>query len=169
MSEKKWYNYIIFDKSPSSKTYIGSTVNPTRRFRQHNGQIKGGAKYTRGGNWTPYVVLYDMVHTKSSALSYEWHLKHSSRKILGSSKYKRKCGLEKFVGSKIVPCKTNTYTHVLFVNSAYKSITPLLNSQIAIIYLQTNQFTTQILDNWVKQIKSVNLIFKHLNKVFHQS
>jgi len=167
MSEKKWYNYIIFDKSPSSKTYIGSTVNPTRRFRQHNGQIKGGAKYTRGGSWTPYVVLYDMFHTKSSALSYEWNLKHSSKKILGSSKYKRKCGLEKFIGSKL--CKTNTYTHVLFVNLAYKSITPLLNSQVAIIYLDKNKFTTQILDYWVEQIKSVNLIFKHLNKVSLQN
>ncbi len=160
MSEKKWYNYIIFDKSPSTKTYVGSTVNPTRRFRQHNGQIKGGAKYTRGGKWTPYIVLYDISHTKSSALSYEWHLKHSSRKILGSSKYKRKCGLEKFVSSKLGLNKFDYYTHVLFVNSAYKFITPLLTSKVAIIYLETNEFTTEILENWVEQIELVNKLFK---------
>ena len=94
MSEKKWYNYIIFDKS-SKKTYIGSTVNITRRFRQHNQEIKGGAKYTRGGKWNPYIILYDIAHTKSSALSYEWHLKNSSRKVIGSSYIKRKKGLEK--------------------------------------------------------------------------
>ncbi len=158
MSEKKWYNYIIFDKSPSTKTYVGSTVNPTRRFRQHNGQIKGGAKYTRGGNWTPYIVLYDITHTKSSALSYEWHLKHSSRKILGSSKYKRKCGLEKFVTSKLISSSKNNYSHVLFVNSAHKSITPILPSQVAIIYLNKCEFTTQILENWVEKIKTVNSI-----------
>ncbi len=156
MSEKKWYNYIIFDKSPSSKTYVGSTTHPTRRFRQHNGQIKGGAKYTRGGSWTPFVVLYDMNHTKSSALSYEWHLKHSSRKILGSSKYKRKYGLEKFVESKLDKNLTNYYSHVLFVNSTHKSITPVLTSQVAIIYLETNQFTTQILEEWVEKIKLIN-------------
>jgi structure-specific endonuclease subunit SLX1 len=171
MSEKKWYNYIIFDKLPSSKTYIGSTVNSTRRFRQHNGQIKGGAKYTRGGKWKPYVVLYDIDHTKSSALSYEWHLKNSSKKILKFgpkrifgkrfSRYRRKCALENFIEPKIR--STNTYTHVLFVNSTYKYITPLLNSQVAIIYLNTNQFTTQTLDHWVEQIKLVNLIFKNLN------
>jgi predicted GIY-YIG superfamily endonuclease len=158
MSEKKWYNYIIFDKSPSTKTYVGSTVNPTRRFRQHNGQIKGGAKYTRGGNWTPYIVLYDITHTKSSALSYEWHLKHSSRKILGSSKYKRKCGLEKFVSSKLISSSTNNYSHVLFVNSDYKFLTPFLTSQVAIIYLNKCEFTTQILENWVEKIKTVNSI-----------
>jgi predicted GIY-YIG superfamily endonuclease len=156
MSEKKWYNYIIFDKSPSSKTYVGSTVNLTRRFRQHNGQIKGGARYTRGGTWIPYIVLYDMTHTKSSALSYEWHLKHSSRKILGSSKFRRKCGLEKFISLKLDINSMGNYTHILFINSAYKSITPLLTSQVAIIYLSTNEFTTQIIENWVEKIKLVN-------------
>jgi structure-specific endonuclease subunit SLX1 len=82
MDEKKWYNYIIFDKKfKSKKTYIGSTINPTRRFRQHNQEIKGGAKYTRGGKWIPYIVLYDLFHTKSSVLSYEWNLKNSSKKF----------------------------------------------------------------------------------------
>ena len=98
MDEKKWYNYIIFDKKfKSKKTYIGSTINPTRRFRQHNQEIKGGAKYTRGGKWIPYIVLYDLFHTKSSVLSYEWNLKNSSKKFKQSNSYlKRKKGLEKF-------------------------------------------------------------------------
>jgi len=161
MSEKKWYNYIIFDKPPSTKTYVGSTTHPTRRFRQHNGKIKGGAKYTRGGTWIPYVVLYVLTHTKSSVLSYEWHLKHSSRKILGSSKYKRKCGLEKFIGSKLdTNIPTSLFTHILFVNSAYKSLTPVITSQVAIIYLDTNEFTTQILESWVEQIELVNGLIK---------
>lgn len=162
MDKKKWYNYIIFDilSSSSKKTYIGSTVNPTRRFRQHNQEIKGGAKYTRGGKWTPYLVLYDMDHTKSSALSYEWHLKHASKKLLGSSYYKRKRGLEKFISTKISTGTglKSTYTHILFVNSLYKKLTPLIYSDVIIIYLEPNQFTTLNLDNWVKLIQNVNLI-----------
>ena len=157
MSEKKWYNYIIFDKS-SKKTYIGSTVNITRRFRQHNQEIKGGAKYTRGGKWIPYIVLYDIAHTKSSALSYEWHLKNSSRKITGSSYIKRKKGLEKFLLTKIQTKKKSIYTHILFVNSLYRKLTPLINSNVFIIYLEFNQFTTQNIDFWVQQIKQVNQI-----------
>lgn len=158
MDEKKWYNYIIFDKiSKSKKTYIGSTVNPTRRFRQHNQEIKGGAKYTRGGQWTPYLVLYDLSHTKSSALSYEWHLKYSSRKIIGSPYIKRKTGLEKFLFGKTLT-KSKTYTHIIFVNSKFKHLTPLVNSNVCIIFLDTVGFTTPNLNQWVQLITRTNQI-----------
>ena len=77
--DKIWLNYIIFEKK--RKTYIGSTVNINRRIRQHNGIIKGGAKYTRGGLWTYYCVLYNLNYTKNIVLSYEWHLKHIKTKL----------------------------------------------------------------------------------------
>mgnify|MGYP003988566443 CR=1 FL=1 len=57
LDNKKWFNYIIFDKI---KTYVGSTVNLNRRIRQQNCEIKGGAKYTRGGNWQYYCVIYNL-------------------------------------------------------------------------------------------------------------
>jgi predicted GIY-YIG superfamily endonuclease len=39
------YCYILYDKT-SHRTYVGYTTEPTRRLRQHQGIIKGGAKYT---------------------------------------------------------------------------------------------------------------------------
>jgi len=157
MDEKKWYNYIIFDKL-SKKTYIGSTVNPTRRFRQHNQEIKGGAKYTRGGQWIPYIILYDLSHTKSSALSYEWHLKNSSRKFKNMPSYvKRKKGLEKFLFGK-TSYISRSYTHILFVNSAYKHLIPLVNSSVCLIYLETKDFVSGVLNHWVELIINVNTL-----------
>lgn len=40
----------------TNKSYTGQTNNFERRIRQHNGELKGGARYThsvQGGQWTP--------------------------------------------------------------------------------------------------------------------
>jgi len=151
-----WYNYIIFNVN-STKTYVGSTVNITRRFRQHNGEIKGGAKYTRGGKWEPYIILADLLHTKNTALSYEWHLKRESKKIKSNSKIKRKKGLENFIGSKIIK-NTIGYSHILFINKKFKHITPILQSQVIIFYLNPEEFKSNYIENYIKLVKNINKI-----------
>ena len=40
---KSWNVYLIFNQNC---TYIGATNNLKQRIRKHNGEIKGGAKYT---------------------------------------------------------------------------------------------------------------------------
>ncbi len=45
-----WYCYILRNKLEQFKhnTYNGSTNHPMRRLRQHNEEIKGGARATHG-------------------------------------------------------------------------------------------------------------------------
>lgn len=74
----EWFNYIVFDKV---KTYVGVTVNLKRRIRQYNSLIKGGAKYTKGGDWSYYVVIYNIDNDKCKCLSEEWHIKWMSNKV----------------------------------------------------------------------------------------
>jgi predicted GIY-YIG superfamily endonuclease len=56
-------------------TYVGYTVDFRRRLRQHNREIKGGAKATAGRTWQ-MVLQITGLPDKHHALSLEWHLKH---------------------------------------------------------------------------------------------
>ena len=63
--------YIIFNNKCS---YVGITNNIKRRLRQHNGEIKGGAKYTSIYNkeslWQ-YGCYVDGFKSKQDALRFE--------------------------------------------------------------------------------------------------
>lgn len=49
--------YVI---SQGDSAYVGITNNFTRRLRQHNQEIKGGARYTKRGDkggWSPVIIM----------------------------------------------------------------------------------------------------------------
>lgn len=46
----QWYVYLLVNEN--GRSYVGCTTDYTRRLRQHNGEIKGGARSTRGYTWT---------------------------------------------------------------------------------------------------------------------
>lgn len=77
---ERWYCYILRNRNPqyAHLTYNGSTNNPTRRLRQHNEEICGGARYThgRGGGWEIYYIMTGFPDHKN-ALSCEWRIKHT--------------------------------------------------------------------------------------------
>jgi hypothetical protein len=54
------------------------TNNFLRRWRQHIGDLKGGAKYTtrKGKDWYPILII-DGFQTMVEAMQCEWRLKHS--------------------------------------------------------------------------------------------
>lgn len=68
-----WNLYLIVN---GSYTYVGITNDLKKRIRQHNGEIKGGAKYTkdRGPGWNYALIVSGL--TKSSAYSFEYKVKH---------------------------------------------------------------------------------------------
>lgn len=66
--------YIYILKCADGTLYVGRTNNPDRRIRQHNGELKGGAKYTRSRR--PVVIKYMEKHaTLSNTLKRELELK----------------------------------------------------------------------------------------------
>jgi len=75
------YVCYLLKSTISNRTYIGSTNNFKKRIRQHNGEIKGGAKYTHSNRpWIP-VCIVSGFPDKSHALCFEWRVK---RKIVGN-------------------------------------------------------------------------------------
>jgi predicted GIY-YIG superfamily endonuclease len=77
-------------------TYIGATIDKDRRINQHNGILVGGAKATskRPGEWYRVCYVYGFPSFQT-ALSFEWHWKHFSRKLQGSPLERRQHGLDK--------------------------------------------------------------------------
>ena len=69
-----WQLYIIENKGC---TYVGVSPDPIRRLRQHNGEIKGGAKYTtsKGPGWE-HICLISGFQDKTQAMQFEWAVKH---------------------------------------------------------------------------------------------
>lgn len=73
---KLFYTYIL--KCADGTFYIGKTTDIKRRLRQHNGEIVGGAKYTRGRR--PVKLVYTQYYSSiTDALKNEFTLKKLSK------------------------------------------------------------------------------------------
>jgi len=74
MKMQEFYVYWIQSKS-RNMTYIGATVDPRKRLRQHNLEIAGGARRTfKKGPWYYYCVISGFREWKE-CLQYEFMLK----------------------------------------------------------------------------------------------
>ncbi len=75
----KFLCYVLCSPS-SNRTYVGITNNLHRRLRQHNGEILGGAKATRGkGPWNVAMTIHGF-QDKVQVMQFEWAVKHSRSK-----------------------------------------------------------------------------------------
>jgi putative endonuclease len=77
ISEKIWTIYIL--ECGDKTLYCGITNNIENRLKQHNGEIKGGAKYTRSRQ--PLELVYqESAVSRSEALKREIVIKKMTRK-----------------------------------------------------------------------------------------
>jgi putative endonuclease len=75
--EKIWTIYIL--ECGDKTLYCGITNNIENRLKQHNGEIKGGAKYTRSRQ--PLELVYkESAISRSEALKREIVIKKMTRK-----------------------------------------------------------------------------------------
>ena len=76
-----WSCYIIEN---NGYTYVGVSNNVEKRLRAHNGEIKGGAKYTtsKGPGWK-HICLIHGFPTKIESMQFEWALKHINHRNAG--------------------------------------------------------------------------------------
>ena len=80
-NNSQWICYLIAN---NNYTYVGVTPTPEKRLRQHNGEIKGGAKYTtsKGPGWK-HICIIKGFHNKIQAMQFEWAVKHEPPRNLG--------------------------------------------------------------------------------------
>ena len=76
--------FVYLLECTDGSTYVGATVDLNRRLRQHNGEIKGGAKRTttkvsNNKTWTR-VCYVSQFPDWSATLQFEWRWKQLSRK-----------------------------------------------------------------------------------------
>ena len=71
-----WTCYVI-GRLDGDRTYCGMTNNFSRRIRQHNAEITGGARATAraGPGWVPLLTI-EGFEDKREALRAEWRLHH---------------------------------------------------------------------------------------------
>lgn len=74
--------YLLRSNSgKGSFTYVGSTTCFSKRLRQHNGDLSGGAKYTKPPKrrpWKLWVVVHGF-ETVGAARSFEYRWKHPKK------------------------------------------------------------------------------------------
>ena len=84
-SQNAFYCYII---ASGNRTYNGYTNNLTRRLRQHNREIKGGARATGIQSndahgvavpWHYIAILTCPMWTAQRAMQVEWNIKYPTR------------------------------------------------------------------------------------------
>lgn len=78
-----WSVYLIY---VGNRTYVGCTTDPARRLRQHNREIRGGARATQkgAGSWQ-FVMYVEGFPNRSSACRWEALVKKRARGIRARS------------------------------------------------------------------------------------
>jgi predicted GIY-YIG superfamily endonuclease len=85
--------------SETGRTYVGFTTNLERRLRQHNQELSGGAKATKGQIWKRILSVAGFP-SQQAALQFEWKWKRLTRSSKGATAVERRCdALVKLVNS----------------------------------------------------------------------
>ena len=85
---KEFFVYLL-ESSSKRTTYVGATVNLERRLRQHNGELVGGARATKGRAWKRQFLVGGFEEERA-ALRFEWRWKYLTRQAPGDTFVERR-------------------------------------------------------------------------------
>lgn len=74
--ESAWWVYVL-RSSDGARTYVGITVDRDRRLQQHNGELPGGARSTRGGRPWSLGASYGPFADRGAATRAEYRVKRA--------------------------------------------------------------------------------------------
>ena len=133
--ETNWFFYLI---KKNNCTYAGISPTPEKRLRQHNSEIKGGAKYTTSkgpGGWE-HICLIGGFQNKIQSMQFEWAVKHFPPKNAG--------GIENRIKKMLLVCNKERWT----------SNAPLAKDIPLTIYWKSHFNNFIDLPEYIKQIDS---------------
>lgn len=96
--------YALFSKC-RRRTYIGKTNDLLRRLRQHNGEIKGGAKATKGMQHD-HLYFVSGFKDEKQALKFEWRMHHPG----GNPRSRRPSGIDGCYKTLLKVCRLKQWT-----------------------------------------------------------
>jgi structure-specific endonuclease subunit SLX1 len=138
--------YIIY--TDEGKTYNGYTNNISRRIKQHNGILVGGAKYTKNNKndyeWKYLAILTGFIDN-NEALSCEWRIKHPTNTKIRPKKY---CGIEG---------RINTLNFILQLENWTNKSTGIISGKNYILYIHSNYEHLIDMELFKNNIKIKNL------------
>lgn len=71
---QRWTLYVLSSRRLAA-TYVGIALDVERRLRQHNGELPGGARFTRGGRPWRLAARYGPYDSRGEAQRAEHRLK----------------------------------------------------------------------------------------------
>ncbi|KAB1224942.1 Structure-specific endonuclease subunit slx1 [Morella rubra] len=80
-SSRSWCVYLIISTNAPIKTYVGVTTDFQRRLKQHNGELRGGAKASRAGRPWMCACIVRGFKDQSGVCEFESKWKSFSRKM----------------------------------------------------------------------------------------
>ena len=117
-----YFCYILrsLNEKYKNETYIGFTDDPLHRIRQHNGLIKGGAKFTKRKRPWKIVLVISNFPNKIIALKFEWAWQNPFKSTLTS---KEIINIE-------IPVRKNKKKYFNSLEFKLKALNILINSKI---------------------------------------